>query len=711
MEPPVSKSRAWVQTTWGLAQARWWQWREAEQQSLPLWLPVALGLGIALWFGLPWAPQRLALAAGLAGLGLGGLLLGWRWRAAWLLLVLAGLGAAELRLAMTGHQLLAERGTYIVLGRVAAQVTRPGSQQRLLIAPDAGMTGAVTTRLGLVQVTARGSTPVPVGAVVAVKALLAPPGLAAIPGGDDTARRDWFAGVGARGVALGPVAVLAAPPAGPQLWLASARSSLAHRIRQRLPGENGALAAAFITGDQGAIPDVTADAMRDAGLAHLLSISGLHIAVVVGGVVWLVRRGLALSRRLTLRWPIHIIAYAAGAMAGLGYTLLAGAQYPTVRSLLAAMLVLLGAVLGREALSLRLLAFAAFAILLLRPEALLSPSFQLSFAAVAAIIALYESRLGRWLTAPSEDDGPALRLLRPLVSLLASGLVAECALAGIGAFHFGRAGVYGVLANLVAIPFTSFIIMPLLLLALAGEALGTTAGWPLVDLVFTRLVGLADGVAALPGAVVNLPAVPVPAFAALLAGGMWLVLWRTRSRWWGLLVLPLAGGLMLAARPPDVLVAGNGRQVAVVVGDGQLAFARERVSDFQAEIWGEALGAPDATPLWLGDQPGARCNVDACVASIRRAGRSWQLLALVGRDAIARAALQPACANADILVASRTLPGWCRPRWLKLDAAALARSGSVAITLAPPGIHTAADQLGDRPWQAVPSSTGEDNTP
>lgn len=709
MMPGVSKSRAAVQTGWqARLAAGWWHWRETEAESLPLWLPVALGLGIALWFGLPWASQRLALAAGLAGLGLALLLLGRRWLAALPLLVLAGLGAAELRLALSRHQLLPARSTEIVLGRVTAQQTRPGNQQTLWIAPDAGMTGPVTAALGQVQLAVRAPQPVPVGAIVAVKAMLAPPALAAVPGGLDLARRSWFAGVGARGVALGPVAVLALPPPGPALWLAQARSQLGQRIRQRLPGENGALAAAFITGDQGAIPDVTAQAMRDAGLAHLLSISGLHIAVVVGGMVWLVRRGLALSQRLALGWPIHIIAYAAGAGAGLAYTLLAGAQFPTVRSLLAAMLVLLGAVLGREAFSLRLLAFAAFAILLVRPEALLSASFQLSFAAVAAIIALYESRLGRWLQAPGEDDSQWARRLRPLLSLLASGLVAECALSGIGAFHFGRAGLYGVGANLLAIPFTSFIIMPLLLLALAGEALGISAIWPLLDRAFGLLVGLADTTASLPGAVVTLPALPVPAFAVLVAGGLWLLLWRGRSRWWGLLALPVLAALVAAAPLPDLLVSGDGRQVAVVGANGELAFARQRVSRFIGEVWGEAVGQPDAVPGWLGDRADARCNDDACVAVISRGGRRWQLLALLGRDSIPRAGLQPACAAADIVVADRRLPAWCQPRWLLLDAPHLARSGSVAITLAGPQIVTAADNVGDRPWQSAPALPPED---
>jgi competence protein ComEC len=213
--------------------------------------------------------------------------------------------------------------------------------------------------------------------------------------------------------------------------------------------------------------------MRDAGLAHLLSISGLHIAVVVGSVALLMRWLLGLWPWLVLRVPVPTLALAlaAGALAGLAYTLLAGAQVPTVRAVIAACMVVVGMMLGRQALSLRLLA-AAFAILVVRPEALLGASFQMSFAAVIGIVALYESRLGKWLTAVREDEPWWQWLARAAASLLASGLVAELALSGIGLYHFGRSGLYGIAANLIAIPYTSFVVMPALMLAMLAEALG-----------------------------------------------------------------------------------------------------------------------------------------------------------------------------------------------------------------------------------------------
>ncbi|MCU0892655.1 MAG: ComEC/Rec2 family competence protein [Sandarakinorhabdus sp.] len=344
------------------------------------------------------------------------------------------------------------------------------------------------------------------------------------------------------------------------------------------------------------------------------------------------------------------------------------------------------------------------AILAVRPEVLLGASFQLSFAAVMGIIALYESPLGRWLTSVPEAEHFYHRTAhfyhrtaRQLAGLLASGLVAEAALSGIGLYHFGRAGLYGVLANMIAIPWTSFAVLPALALALAGEALGTAAAWPLAGWAMTQLIALADYTAGRPGAVLVLPAMPVPAFALLVAGGLWLALWRSRARWWG--VAPVLAAVLMAAsnRPPDLLVSGDGRHVAWRLPDGRLAFSRARVGDYLAETWSETVGGDADERLWLGDLPAARCSADACIANIVADGRRWQLLATTSRDWIDRAPFAAACASVDIVVSDRRLPAWCRPRWLKLDRTSLAHSGALALWLVPKRIVTA--PAGDRPWQ------------
>jgi competence protein ComEC len=247
------------------------------------------------------------------------------------------------------------------------------------------------------------------------------------------------------------------------------------------------------------------------------------------------RRGLALSHYPTLHWLVKIIAVGGAALAGVAYTLLAGAEVPTVQTIIATLIVLVGVVIGREAFSLRLLAAAAMLILAVRPEALLGPSFQLGFAVVIAIVALYESRVGQWLTTPGEGEGWPRRLLRNGLALLVSELVAELALSSIGLFHFNRAGLYGFFANMIAIPLSSFVIMPLLMLVLLADPIGLgSLVCPAVGWAMGLLISLAETTAALPGAVVRMPSIAAGAFALIITGGLGLALWRSRVRWWGL---------------------------------------------------------------------------------------------------------------------------------------------------------------------------------
>ena len=725
----ISRSIGGVQTAARLRlpdlQARWWAVIEAEHAALALWLPVAFAAGVALWFGLPWQSQRLAVAVLLGGLGLAGLLQRWRPLVIAALLALAGMAVAQARTALVAHPVLAGSRAVTLAGTVTAVTNNPDRNRwRLTLATggstlppadstlppaDSTLPPAAATLPPLVRISLTGAPPpgLAPGAAVRLRAMLRPPTGAAIPGGYDFARRAWFDGVGANGFPLGPLVITAPapPPSGILARLAAARALLTLRIRTAVPGEAGAIAAAFVTGDQGAIPEPTKQAMRDSGLAHLLSISGLHIAVVVGGTLFLVRRLLALSPFLALRLPLRTIAAGAAALVGIGYTLLAGAEVPTVRSILATLIVLIGMVIGREAFSLRLLAAAAMLILAFRPEALLGASFQLSFAAVIAIVALYESPLGRRLIVAGEDEGPARALFRHLASLLVSGLVAELALSSIGLFHFNRAGLYGVFANLFAIPWTSFIIMPALMLALFGEIIGLGGlAWPLVGKAMAVLVAVAEATAATPGAVVRLPMMPAPAYALIIAGGLWLALWRTRWRWWGAGVAALGLAIALAATPPDLLISGDGRNAALRLPGDRLGFIRPRTGDFLRDVWGDALAADGDVNLI--DLPGTACSRDACVARFARGGRDWRLLITLSRDYIDRARFEAECARADIIVSDRRLPGWCRPRWQRFDRTALADTGAVAIWLGSGRIDRVNDRAGDHPWRpaSLPSA-------
>lgn len=669
-----------------------------------LWLPVCVGAGVAAWFLLPWGWQRLLLALVFGGAGASLLVLRWRWAGAFALMVVAGLGAAEFRSQSVAHAVLPERRLAqfeaVVLG-VEPRMAREQLRLDLAItAGDAGLPARVRVNVRGGAATRAQSRNVP-GVRVAVRAMLMPPLGPAVPGGYDAARAMWFEGIGASGAVLGEVGILSAapPPSGAAQWLAAVRSRLTARISNAVPprasGASGAVAAVFVTGEGGSVPPETAQAVRDSGLAHLLSISGLHMAVVVGGVIWLVRKGLDLWPWLALRVPVRGVALAAGALAGLGYTLLAGGAVPTVRILIATVIVLIGLMAGREAILLRLMAAAAFLIILARPDVLMGASFQMSFAAVAAIVALYESPAAKRMFGPDARAGWAARLWRGLVALVVTGLVAELVLSPIAMFHFQQSGVYGVVANLFAIPLTSFGIIPALVVGLAGDALGVgvmayaPAGW-LVE----QLLRIAEITAQLPGAVMRLPVLPGLAYALMVAGGLWLLLWRTSLRLAGLPVA-MAGALFaLTAAPADMLVSRDGRHVAVRMEDGNLAVSRPRMGGFLREIWGSSLAVTREFRRFE-DLPDMDCNRDSCLGVV--GGRT--LFVTRSRDGLMQETMQPTCAAADIIVSDRRLPDWCTAHWLRLDEAALSKRGAVAIWLKRGRAIGTQDAVGDHPWR------------
>ena len=697
--------------------AAWWReaaeqiddWLLAERAQIPLWSPAAFGLGIVLYFMLPWAGERLAVVvatvavagAGLVLRGTLGRMLVWGG-----VLAALGIGIAAWRSVDVAGPVLRDHFEGVVTGRIESVEVRSGrGQVRFILAPDdPGLPPHV--RLSLKSSAApRGLMP---GARVSIRAMLLPPQGPSFPGGYDFARTLWFAQIGATGYPLGTALVTRAapPPAGIGGWLDAARSRLTHRIEAAVPGDAGAISAAFVTGDQGQISTETNLAMRWSGMAHLLSISGVHIAIVVGGTMWLTRALLCLSPWIALRWPVKAIGAGAAALAGIAYTLLAGAQVPTVRSCIGTVVVLIGIILGREALSLRLLAAGGFVILAVRPEALLGPSFQLTFAAVTGLVALFNSRFGRWLIAPRTNASWGARTAQHLAGLLVTGIIAEALLSATALFHFNATGAYGVLANLFAIPWTEFVIMPLLVVALALDPLGVAGPlWWLLGKAMATLIGLATAVAAWPGSVIRLGLMPVSAYALLVAGGLWLFIWQRRARWLG--VIPIAAGAMLAltARPPDLLVSADGHHVGVLLDayddEGpRLALLREHAGDFLRDVWGGVTAATaDAA---IADLPAGDCTRDACVARIGTGSGAVRLLATLSKDRIGRPAFGPACVAADIVVSDRRLPDWCTPRWLKLDRTALGTTGAVAIWLAPRRVETVAALTGDHPWLPQP---------
>jgi competence protein ComEC len=690
-------------------------WLEAERDQLPLWLPVALGAGIALWFVLPdpaaWeAAGLVALAVALAGVALARHGRAARVVAVGGLAVAIGLGLIWWRAERVAHVVLAEPTIATFTTRVERiEPLAARDVVRLRLAPlhvlavpaTRGPVRPLPTlpahiRVNLVDADVpAGLVP---GATLRLSARLMPPPPPGVPGAYDYARTAWFDGIGATGRGFAPITILAGGGTGG----GGLRQRLSQHIQASAGGGGvGGIAASLATGDQGGIPLADNEAMRRSGLAHLLSVSGLHITAAVGAVMLLVARLLALSPWIALKTRVPLIAAGAGALAAIGYTLLTGAEVPTIRSCVAALLVLVALALGRQALTLRLVAAGAIVVLLLYPEALAGPSFQLSFAAVAAIVSLNEHPQLRVWFGPREQTRLA-RIARELASLLLTGIVVELALLPIALFHFHKAGIYGAVANIVAIPLTTFVTMPCEALALLFDTVGAGLPfWWLTARSLDLLLWIAHMTAAVPGSVAPLPAMPGAAYALMVVGGLWIGLWRTRWRRLG--ALPLAIGLAwaLLTPAPDLIVTGDGRHVAIRTSAGDVALLRDRTGDYTADMLAENGGIA-ALPVLMSEQHEARCSRDLCLMTRTVARRQWRILATRSAYHVPTLDLVAACAGADIVISERRLPRRCVPQWLRLDRETLTQTGGVAIALASHSVRTVRHPGDRHPWIAAP---------
>ncbi|MEO1103874.1 MAG: ComEC/Rec2 family competence protein, partial [Pseudomonadota bacterium] len=355
-----------------------------------------------------------------------------------------------------------------------------------------------------------------------------------------------------------------------------------------------------------------------------------------------------------------------------------------------------------DALSLRMVAVAAVFVLLLWPESLVGPSFQMSFAAVLAIVALHTSGPVKAFLAPREEEVWLKRVGRGTLMLFITGLVIEIALMPIVLFHFHRAGVYGAFANVIAIPLVTFVSMPLIALGLFFDLVGLGAPfWWLVQGSLDLLLGIAHVTSTQPGAVKLMPQMTSATIALFVVGGLWLALWSGKERLFGLIPAAFATGMLLATPIPDILVGRDGRHVGISVSDDEgarrLLSLRDSRSSYARDNLLE-LASVTSEPVPLAQWPGARCSAEFCLIEIERGGREWTLLMARNRNLIEERALAAACDSADIVVADRFLPRSCKPRWLKADRRLLERTGGLSIDLANAQVKTVAESQGEHGW-------------
>ncbi|HXS08293.1 MAG TPA: ComEC/Rec2 family competence protein [Rhizomicrobium sp.] len=666
----------------------------AERHRWPLWLPVALGTGAALYFASPIEPPLWA-GMGAATLFVGLVVFAVRrdglWQRALLTLLAAlllGFTVAKLREASIATPVLERPVIAHLTGRVVALDWGRAGLRAVIDQVRSGRLSEPPVRVRVLIRT--GVDKVRIGDGIGLTAQLMPPPGPAAPGDSDFGRAAFFARIGATGFALGAPEI--APLArAPYPWerlaqgVEQMRVRLTARIRAVLPGSDGAIASAIITGERGGIDAEDEAALRDAGLAHVLAIAGLHMALVGAGLFWLVRAILAAVPPLALAYPIKKWAATTALFGASFYVVISGASSSATRAFVMLAMMLIAILLDRPALSMRSLALAAAILLLVRPEAITEPGFQMSFAAVTSLIAVAEWEAG------GERVLPHGWLYRHVRGIAVTSLVASLATLPFAIFYFGRATHYAVLGNLLAMPAMGLVVMPMAAFSVAAMPFGLeqaplkAMGWG-IDM----MLSLGRFVSKLPGAVTLTPAFPLAALILIAAGGLWLAIWRRRWRWFGMAGVLAGIAVAAMAQKPDIFIAADARTVAIRGDEGLLHFpnpprdhfaaARWLVRDGDARDWHDAVGLADT-----------RCDGLGCVA-----GRGGLTIAMGWRPE----ALTQDCARADTVISAAPAFSCQGPR-LVLDARKISAAGGYAITLSPLRATSIDIVRGARPWVAV----------
>ncbi|WP_269717039.1 ComEC/Rec2 family competence protein [Caulobacter sp. NIBR2454] len=560
-----------------------------------LWAPVALGLGAAFYLALPNEPP-LPLMVWLFGIVTVLALLARRGggKVAALVILVAvftgGVLAGTIRTQRVAAPVLAKtEGLRRIEGWVI-DVASPGvSGGRMLIAPVFISGVRPEDMPHRIRVTVARDAIIGPGAAVTFRTILGPPPPPASPGAYDFARDAWFDAVGGVGFSReAPMFTrLEQPPWRLRMVMAinAVRWDLARQIIDAMNPEPGAIAAAMVTGHEAWITEEQTEAMRASGLAHILSISGMHMAIVGGFVFAAVRVSVAAWPWVALRVPGKKAAALAGLAAVGVYLVISGAPAPAERAAITASVAFLAILFDRRAISLHALAVAALVILVAQPEAASSPGFQMSFAATAALVALVEA----WRPPPKEISVPwPIRATQAVCAWLAVSIgvsfVAGMATGPFAMQHFNRVAMWGLPANLLTAPLSSFVIMPFLAIGAVLEPLGlgapflAVAGWGI-----DAMTAMAEWFGAAPGADALVPSAPSAALPVAFLGIMILCLWNGRLRWVG---LPLSLAVLIWPRPavPDVWIDAEGAAAAVRSGRAGILL-RPEARRFGAEFW------------------------------------------------------------------------------------------------------------------------------
>ncbi len=491
-----------------------------------------------------------------------------------------------------------------------------------------------------VRLTYRRKKPVKVnvGDLIKAKVKLMPHKREIYPGGFNFRQKNAFEGIIATGALLSdPKIIQARSTEGRVNWI---RQKLNNKIDSLLSSQTAMIAKALMTGEKTGLSQKTRDVYIKAGVAHVLAISGLHLTLIAGLVFFIIRRFLCLIPGFIHRYDSKKIAAVFSTLALFGYVLISGASVPTVRAFIMFCVLMLGILVDRQALSIRMIMVAAIGVLIIKPESIIMPGFHLSFAAVLALIAFYESNrqfLSRWL----DDGGILKKVILYGAGVLMTSFIASFATLPFSIYHFHQFSVTGIFANLFIIPLMSFWIMPCILIYLLT---GLDFGIQLAGQGIKVMTFIAEYFAALPGSEIFVPQLPVISLALMAAGIIWICLWHGWVRWIGLLFYVGSFLPLFWIQQPVVLVSEDAKLVGINDGN-HLSVSSPRAKSFVTQIWAGSLGYnPAMNTSWRKDKKAVCDDQKNCL--YQSTGMTVAYLKTLDN-------LQDYCRKSDILISQQ----------------------------------------------------------
>ncbi len=631
---------------------------ERERPRWAYWLPVMLAVGIVAYFTLPFEPSLWVLVAlpVLAGAA-------WAVRRIWaaalflfvLFVIALGFCAALIETRIDERPMLnRDYGPVPIAGRVVMTEILPDGIRLTLSHPRIGPLAPEQTPekirikypdLGLADAP-------PTGAYVSLFGRVGAFSEPVAPGATDFRWQAYFKHLGGLGWGYGKIRVEDdAPPSVSwredfSMAFERARKTLARHVYEHLDGDVAAMTATRLNGEQTAISKPVIEAMRIAGLSHLLSTSGFHVTIMGLLIYFPLRMIFAAIPWLALRYPIKKWAAGAAVFSALGYTLLVGSQAATLRSLIMTGLAMLAITVDRRSTSLRLVMLSAGIGMLIAPDATMGPSFQMSFAAVFCLI-VANQKAWDWAAGDFTDFMPEWfkSITAHLWGIARTSLIATAATTPFSIYHFQTFSLYGFIANIAAIPITSFWVMPSILMAYITAPFGLD-GW-FIDAAGAGVavtIRIATTMASLPYSIFYWPAMPGYVLAVIVMGGLWMCIWRQKWRWLGAVPVIISMMYPLYTAQPDFFVAPDGHEWAARLDDRRLAISNVDHEKFATDQWQQRLGMAeivDATDLPT-DNKQVRCDADGCVYR-----HGTHILAMASSEP----ALLEDCQHADIVIA------------------------------------------------------------